>query len=522
MIDMDRQKAFAVLGLPDDASREEIDALVSERRRKLRQRIVFAATAEQRESSERALAELETAHAVATLASDDPDGSPPAAVNLKISEGTVLGDRFVIRRRIGFGENGAVFAALDLSWGKEIALKVIRPELLLVPGTFERLEDSVRKVFDLAHSGVVSVYGVFRIDGHIFIAMELLPERNLRVVLNETPPTTGHRRRGLPVPTVVDLVQDICSALDYARSRTLHLNLKPDNVIITDEGFVKLTDFGLEPILSPAVQISSPTAREQRRYRAPELARQTETGIAGSIGIDERADQYSVAAIVHFLLLATAPYPDPSATALRHMGLSKSVSAVLSRALSSEPRERFTTVADFATALKHAARNQVSRRVLATTATATLAAFLLVLSISIITDRAGMTTTLWAPLLRVIPGLEPSGLPSGDVLGLHERVLELSASLTEQQNALRRQAIEGRIDLRAKAQALELADTDESHSEALQALHTAQEEYLRVTALREIANPEIFNSPDTLNAVNLIGLAGDHLQMVDMTQRGWL
>lgn len=71
MIDMDRQKAFAVLGLPDDASSDEIDALVRERRRKLRQRIIFASSAEQRSSSERALAELESAHIVASIALED-------------------------------------------------------------------------------------------------------------------------------------------------------------------------------------------------------------------------------------------------------------------------------------------------------------------------------------------------------------------------------------------------------------------------------------------------------------------
>ncbi len=74
---------------------------------------------------------MEKAHAVAILIADDLDGSPPAGINLDIAEGTVLDDRYVIRRRVGYGENGAAFAALDLSWGKEIALKAIRPELLL-------------------------------------------------------------------------------------------------------------------------------------------------------------------------------------------------------------------------------------------------------------------------------------------------------------------------------------------------------------------------------------------------------
>ena len=340
MIDMDRQRAFAVLGLPDDASSDEIEALVNDRRRKLRQRIVFASTAEQRQSSERALVELESAHVVVTLPADDSESNLPNGSRIMLAMGSALGDRYVIRRRIGYGESGAVFAALDLTWGKEVALKIIRPELLLVPGTYERLETAVQAVSELAHSCVVSVYGVSKIEGHVVVAMELLPQQNLRVLLQDAPTLTGHgRRSGLTVGHIIDIVQGLCTALDYARSKTLHLNLKPDNVIISDDGFVKLTDFGLDSILGPALQITSPTAREQRRYRAPEQARQSETGSQGRTPIDERADQFSVAAITHYLLLAAAPYPDPSPVALRQMGLAKPMADALSRALSSDPRE---------------------------------------------------------------------------------------------------------------------------------------------------------------------------------------
>ena len=512
MIDMDRQKAFAVLGLPDDASSEEIDALVNERRRKLRQRIVFAATAQQRVTSERALSELEVAHVVAMLAPADPEGSPPAGINITLPAGTILDDRYVIRRRLGYGENGAIFVALDLSWGKEVALKIIRPELLLVPGTYERLHDCVQKVYSLAHSGVVSVYGLSKIDGHVVIAMELLSERNLRAMMREeTAVTSGGRPAGLPRAHVVDVVQDICTALDYARQNTLHLNLKPDNVIVTDDGFVKLTDFGLDPILGAALKVTSPTAREQRRYRAPEVARQSETGTAGTIPVDERADQFSVAAIAHYLLLAAAPYPDPSAMALRHRGLSKETADVLSRALSSEPRERFATVSEFTAAFRRAGKNRVSRRVIATTAGFAALAVAVFASAAALNNSSEGGSVFLSPLLNLIPGLEQAPLPNRDILQLQDRVLELSRVLTDQQNALRRAAIEGRITVRSKAQSLDLAETDSQFAAAESEFIAADLEFQRVSALRDIANPDIFNNPETLNAINLLGLASDHI-----------
>ncbi len=435
MLNMDRQKAFAVLGLPDDASRDEIDALVTERRRKLRQRIVFATTAEQRESCERALVELENAHSIAILADDGQDSRPPAGSRVALPSGKTLGDRYVIRRRLGYGENGAVFAALDLSWGKEIAIKVLRPELLLVPGTYARLDAAVRSIYELAHSGVISVYGLTKLDGHTAIAMELLPERNLRALMKEAVPAPpGARRGGLPLLHVVDLVQGICAALDYARKTTLHLNLKPDNVFVTDEGFVKLSDFGLDPILGPALQITSPTAREQRRYRAPEVARRSETGKSNDAVIDERADQYSVAAIAHYLLVAAAPYPDPSAFALRHMGLEKPLAQVLAKALSSDPNDRYPTVSEFESAFVRAARKRQSRRVLMTAAGACAVTATLLAATSWLTDRPNPLGTLIADMAALVTGSEAVSPAASRVKDLQNEVLQLSSDLTAVQN----------------------------------------------------------------------------------------
>ena len=512
MLNMDRQKAFAVLGLPDDASREEIDALVAERRRKLRQRIVFATTAEQRESCEKALTELENAHSIAILADDGRDAKPPAGSRIALPSGKTLGDRYVIRRRIGYGENGAVFTALDLSWGKEIAIKVIRPELMLVPGTYARLDAAVRSVYELAHSGVVSVYGLAKLDGHTAIAMELLPQRNLRVLMKEAVPAPpGARRGGLPMPHVVDIVQGICTALEYARRTSLHLNLKPDNVFLTDEGFVKLTDFGLDPILGPALQITSPSAREQRRYRAPEVARRAETGFTGAAVIDERADQFSVAAITHYLLVASAPYPDPSAFALRHMGLDKSLAHVLAKALSSDPRDRYLTLAEFKSAFLRATRNRTSKRIVTTAVGACAVAATLLAGTSWLTGMGNPLTPLIASVTGLMTGGTSADTAAREVVQLQDRVLKLSAQLTDAQNALRRDWIESRIDLRAKAQAVEFAEGDQQRVAAGVAYADAELMHRRLIALRDIAMPEIFSSADTLNAFNLIGLANDHI-----------
>lgn len=512
MIDMDRQKAFAVLGLPDDASREEIEALVVERRRRLRQRIVFASTAEQRQFSERALAELENAHAVATLTPDNDGGGFPQGAKLSLAAGTTLADRYVIRRRIGYGENGAVFAALDLSWGNEVALKIIRPELLLVPGTHDRLLASVQPVTEFAHPGIGKVHGLSKMDGHVVIAMEMLPSKNLRSLVAEAPSRgrDGDRRVGLPSAQVSDIVSGLCEALDYARRRTLHLNVKPDNVIVMDNGSIKLTDFGLDNILQPTLKITSLTAREQRRYRAPELSRRAETGVSGEVNIDERADQFSVAALAHFALFAAAPYPDPSVTTLRQMGVTASMADVLAKALSADPADRFATLNEFAKAFRRASRAGTSRHVFASLMGAVGVAAILIAMTSVAMDRNGIFRTTFAPLVNTIVG-SSADADRAEVRKQQTRVVALSQTLNQSQNDMRRRVMELRIAMRAAAQSVEFAVTDEQREAAEINLVDATQSYQRATALQEVANPEIFNSPETLNAINMIGLANDHI-----------
>ncbi len=513
MIDMDRQKAFAVLGLPDDASSDEIDALVRERRRKLRQRIIFASSAEQRRSSERALAELESAHIVASIALEDTQSLPPSGSKINFAAGLTLGDRYVIRDRIGFGESGAVFAALDLSSGKDVALKFIRSELLLVPGTRKRLNTAIETTARLTHEGIANVYGLSDLLGHAVVQTELLPQRNLRSLLESYKhQPLGARRDVLPIKQVVKIIQAVSAALDYARQKTLHLNLKPENIILTDEGGIKLTDFGLESILGPALQITNPTAREQRRYRAPEVARQSESGTSGDAPVGERADQYSLAAIAHYLLLSTAPYPDPSAYSLQHMGLSEPMAKVLSRALSASPADRFPSVHDFTTAFMRAAKRRISQRVvLNAVLSMTLATLVLFGGISFLTGEDNPLSKLTRPLISMIPGLGNLPTQQTEVLLLQDKVLALSRDLTAAQSALRRAVFEARIDVRAKAQVIDLAETDDQVQQAEADYRRAESHLQQLSALWDVANPEIFNSPDALNAVNLIGLANEHI-----------
>src|SRR5579871_3088862 len=108
---MDRDQAFAFLGLPDDATQDEIDSRVDARRRQLELRLRAAVTQEQQRLLERALTELEEVRAIALLDPRDPAAGLPAGAAIVLKPGTMLADRYVVKGRIGVGERGAVFRA---------------------------------------------------------------------------------------------------------------------------------------------------------------------------------------------------------------------------------------------------------------------------------------------------------------------------------------------------------------------------------------------------------------------------
>ena len=131
---------------PRTQAHDDIMSRVDDRRRQLEMRMQAASTSEQRRLLERALTELEEVRALVMLDPRDPAAGLPGGAMIVLKSGTMVADRYVIKERLGNGERGAVFRALDLTWGKDIALKVLLPEVLLVPGTMDRLAAMLHRI----------------------------------------------------------------------------------------------------------------------------------------------------------------------------------------------------------------------------------------------------------------------------------------------------------------------------------------------------------------------------------------
>lgn len=263
--------------------------------------------------------------------------------------------RYVLSSELGRGGMGTVYAALDEELGREVALKIIAPQLASDPDFTARFLREARIAATLEHPNVVPVYEAGEIDGTLFIAMRLIRGTNLEGAIEAGGP--------LELPRVVRLARQLGGALDAVHARGLvHRDVKPANVLLTgagDEEHVYLADFGL------AREAASNTGMTQSGqwigtldFIAPEILDGSEP--------TARSDLYSMSCLLYCAISGTVPYPGPMARKLAgHAGeplpslgdgaLERALDDVLRRGAAKDPQERYDSGRSLARALEAAA-----------------------------------------------------------------------------------------------------------------------------------------------------------------------
>jgi hypothetical protein len=160
----------------------------------------------------------------------------------------LLGGRYQLERRLGRGGMGTVYAAFDRSLDRRVAAKIVRADLIGLPGAVERFQKEARVAAAFAHANVVTVHDFGVAGGHAFLVMELLDGRTLRETLRA-------ERRLDPLRTL-QLVRDVAAAIEAAhRQQLIHRDLKPENVCLVTQGsreIAKVLDFGIARFLAGA------------------------------------------------------------------------------------------------------------------------------------------------------------------------------------------------------------------------------------------------------------------------------
>ncbi|MEO8193243.1 MAG: protein kinase [Gemmatimonadales bacterium] len=279
-----------------------------------------------------------------------------AAIPERLS--AAIGERYRIERELGSGGMATVYLAHDIKHDRNVAVKVLRPELAAVIGA-DRFLAEIKTTANLQHPHILPLHDSGSVDGILFYVMPYIDGESLRDRLN--------REHQLPVSEATRLATEVAGALDYAhRHGTVHRDIKPENVLLHD-GRALVADFGIALAVSTAnsrmtetgMSLGTPT------YMSPEQA-------MGDRDISARSDVYSLGCVTYEMLAGEPPFTGPTAQAIvarviteeprslivQRKSIPPHVDTAVKIALSKLPADRFASAAEYAAALNDPALTQ--------------------------------------------------------------------------------------------------------------------------------------------------------------------
>ena len=220
---------------------------------------------------------------------------------MRPTAGLTFGGRYELQSRIAIGGMGEVWKSTDLVIGRSVAIKILKDEYLGDPGFLERFRAEARHAALVNHEGIANVFDYGEEDGSAFLVMELVPGEALSTILE--------REHVLPTDKVLDIVAQTSAALHAAHAAGLvHRDIKPGNLLITPEGRVKITDFGIARIADQVPLTATGQVMGTVQYLSPEQA----SGHPAS----PTTDIYSIGIVAYESLAGRRPFTGESQVAI--------------------------------------------------------------------------------------------------------------------------------------------------------------------------------------------------------------
>jgi eukaryotic-like serine/threonine-protein kinase len=260
--------------------------------------------------------------------------------------------RYQILKELGRGTMGVVYQAHDPHIDRMVALKVLRQDRVLSEDFVRRFLKEAKAIGRLSHPNIVTVFDVGQDNETIYIAMEYLEGRPLNEVVKEG---------GLSLDQIVGLGIQVAETLDHAHKKgIIHRDIKPSNIIITPDGQVKLTDFGIAHIEDPSSgqQTQAGEILGTPVYMSPEQVM--------SRPVDGRSDLYSLGVILYEIAAGNRPFKGENLAAIFHSitqdtpaepglvnaSIPRSLSDLIMKSLSKTPEQRFQNGMEMTKALR--------------------------------------------------------------------------------------------------------------------------------------------------------------------------
>lgn len=252
---------------------------------------------------------------------------PPFEVPTVEEMGELL-PQYAFEKLAAFGGMGAVYRARQVSLERPVAIKILPPEFGRQEDFAERFKAEARAMAKLNHTHIVAVYdfGITK-AGHLYLVMEWVEGPTLHTMIH---------KGSLPARKAANLAMQLCDALAYAHHhKILHRDIKPGNIMVNEEGQVKVADFGLaRPITGEA---------EENPYGTPDYAAPE---ILGKGAVDQRADIYAAGVVLYEMLTGRVPQ-QPRRSVQEYAPLSKSWDELIDKATHADLAQRFQDANEF-------------------------------------------------------------------------------------------------------------------------------------------------------------------------------
>lgn len=258
-------------------------------------------------------------------------------------KGAFIGNRYEILEKIGAGGMAIVYKARCRLLNRYVAIKVLRPEFQNDEEFLKRFDIEAQAAASLSHPNIVSIFDVGKHDNMHYIVMEYIEGIPFNEYLSE--------KGALPIFEALEFSQQIASALCHAHSKKIiHRDIKPHNIIMTENHTLKVTDFGLARAVSSSTTVAGTGAIGSVHYASPEQSRGGFT--------DERSDIYSLGVMMYEMFTGRLPFDadTPVGVAMQHLqktpepprsikeDIPELVENIILKAMAKDPRQRYATI----------------------------------------------------------------------------------------------------------------------------------------------------------------------------------